>query len=228
MRVAELYASIQGEGHYAGEPSVFVRLTGCNLRCWFCDTPFTSWQPEGTPRSWQSVLEEVLRFSESHVVLTGGEPLLQPDIVPLSAALQHAGKIVTLETAGTVDRPVTADLFSISPKLHNSTPPAARSSRWQTQHEALRDRPEVIRRLLQRGPYQMKFVVDQPADLKEIENYLQAYPEISGERIWLMPQARSEAEIRERESWLREAARQRGWNYTGRWQIEQFGNVRGR
>src|SRR5881394_3201980 len=122
MRIAEIYASLQGEGLLTGTPSVFVRTTGCNLRCWFCDTPYTSWQPEGEQRSWESVRDEVLTRDVEHVVITGGEPMLQRDVVPLSRALAEQGRLITIETAGTIYRPVAAHLMSISPKLANSSP----------------------------------------------------------------------------------------------------------
>ena len=134
MRIAEVYASIQGEGQFAGTPSVFVRTTGCNLRCWFCDTPFTSWNPEGPFVSVADLFQQVAAFDIEHVVLTGGEPLLQPDSVPLCEQLLAAGHFVTIETAGTVYRPALASLMSISPKLANSSPSRADSAdaiRWQ-------------------------------------------------------------------------------------------------
>ena len=84
MRIAEFFKSIQGEGEFAGTPSVFVRTTGCNLRCSFCDTPYTSWKPEGIHEPWQTILDRILADDCRHVVLTGGEPLLQPDVVLLS------------------------------------------------------------------------------------------------------------------------------------------------
>src|SRR3990170_7259929 len=115
MKIAEIYKSIQGEGRLTGTPSVFVRTSGCNLRCWFCDTPYSSWSPEGSRERWQDVLEKVLSHDCGHVVITGGEPLLQPDVVPLSHALRDAGRHVTIETAGTVFRDVHADLMSVSP-----------------------------------------------------------------------------------------------------------------
>ena len=130
LRVAEIFRSLQGEGLFTGTTSLFLRTTGCNLRCWFCDTPYTSWKPEGQQRLWTDVLDEVLGDGCEHVVITGGEPLLQPDLVPLTQELRAAGRVVTIETAGTVYRPVAADLMSISPKLGNSQPSVERSARW--------------------------------------------------------------------------------------------------
>src|SRR6202044_2965233 len=69
MKIAEFFQSIQGEGEFAGTPSVFVRTTGCNLRCWFCDTPYTSWEPEGTHEAWQALAERILACDCQHGVL---------------------------------------------------------------------------------------------------------------------------------------------------------------
>ena len=225
MRIAEVFHSIQGEGEFSGTPSVFVRTTGCNLRCWFCDTPYTSWQPEGPRRDWRDVLDEVLRFESPHVVLTGGEPLLQPEIVPLSEALREAGRIVTIETAGTVFRPVAADLMSISPKLSNSMPREA--SRWRDRHERDRLRPDVVSRLIAAAPYQLKFVIDAPADLDEVVEYVRGLPQIAADRVWLMPQGVTAADLASRTEWLAPAAQQLGFRLSPRKHIELFGHTRG-
>lgn len=225
MRIAEIFHSIQGEGEFSGTPSVFVRTTGCNLRCWFCDTPYTSWQPEGPQRDWREVLREVLQFESPHVVLTGGEPLLQPEIVPLSAALREAGRVITIETAGTVFRPVAADLMSISPKLSNSSPREA--SRWRDRHERDRLRPEIVSRLMASAPYQLKFVIDSPADLEEVLTYLNNIPQVAADRVWLMPQGVTSADLASRTEWLAPAAQRLGFRLSPRKHIELFGHARG-
>jgi 7-carboxy-7-deazaguanine synthase len=106
MRVAEIFYSIQGEGRLAGVPSAFVRTSGCNLRCHFCDTDFTSWHPEGVPLGVAEVLTRLGEFPARHVVVTGGEPLFAPGIEELCAALRQAGYHITVETAATVFKPV--------------------------------------------------------------------------------------------------------------------------
>lgn len=231
MRIAEVYSSIQGEGQFAGTPSVFVRSTGCNLRCWFCDTPFTSWKPEGPHVSVTELLQQVEAFGIEHVVLTGGEPLLQPDSVPLCERLLATGHFVTIETAGTVFRPAPASLMSISPKLANSSPSRVGTTaamHWQSRHDQLRSRPEVIARLIASTEFQFKFVVDAPSDLAEIEAYLAAWPQVPGERVWLMPQARTREELQTRSDWLESEAARLGYRFSSRWQIAQFGNQRGK
>lgn len=225
MRISDIFSSVQGEGRFAGTPSVFVRTTGCNLRCWYCDTPYTSWRPEGDQIAWQAVLNQVLAAGDEHVVITGGEPLLQPDVVNLSRALSEAGRYVTFETAGTVDRPVHANLMSISPKLANSTP---REGYWRARHDAFRDRPEVINRLLADYDYQLKFVVDEPTDLADVEIWLRRFPQVTPDRVWLMAQAIDPDALRSKSAWLEEEASQRGFRLSPRLHIEQFGNARAR
>src|SRR5271154_4419120 len=102
MRTAEIYRSVQGEGFLTGEPSVFVRASGCNLRCWFCDTPFASWQPEGDDLGVEEIFDQVSLLAADHVVLTGGEPMLFAELIPLAEMLRAAGKHITIETAGTL------------------------------------------------------------------------------------------------------------------------------
>lgn len=225
LRISELFESIQGEGRYAGTPSVFVRTTGCNLRCWFCDTPHTSWRPEGLQRPWQAVLDQVLSHPEPHVVLTGGEPLLQPDIVPLSWALRDAGRFVTVETAGTVFRAMHADLMSISPKLSNSRP--STPTRWRERHRLIQENHLALRQLLQLGDYQLKFVVDQPNDLVEIVAYLQRFPKVRPESVWLMPQGITAEELAARLEWITPWADERGFAVSPRRHIELYGHRRG-
>src|SRR5687768_3452828 len=121
LRIAEIFESIQGEGIWLGTPSTFVRVSGCNLRCVWCDTPYASWIPEGPTMSIDELLEKV-RPTISHVVLTGGEPMLFDPIEELARRLKERGHIITIETAGTVYRELPCDLMSISPKLTHSTP----------------------------------------------------------------------------------------------------------
>lgn len=227
LQISEIYKSIQGEGEFTGTSSVFVRTTGCNLRCWFCDTPFTSWEPEGETQSIEQVLSQVAELGAEHVVVTGGEPLLLPDIVPLTAELRSRGHFVTLETAGTVFRDATADLMSISPKLANSTPSVDRSAIWSKRHEELRHRPAVIRSFIAEPRYQLKFVIDVPTDVAQVEEWLAEFPEIDRGRVWLMPQATTREELSAKTDWIEDAATKNGFQFTSRLHIEQFGNARG-
>jgi 7-carboxy-7-deazaguanine synthase len=241
MRIAEIFHSLQGEGLLTGTPSAFVRASGCNLRCWYCDTPYTSWSPEGDDLSVDDVLEQVERLSAAHaprgegrpaegrrhVVLTGGEPMLWSELVPLSVGLRRAGWHITIETAGTLYLPVECDLMSLSPKLANSTPPAERDPAWRRRHEQARHAPRVIARLMAEYPYQLKFVVDRPDDLAEIERYLAALPAVDRTRVLLMPQGVDAAELDERARWLAPYCESAGLMYCPRRHIEWFGLARG-
>src|SRR5687767_8465136 len=117
MQIAEIFCSIQGEGRLAGVPAAFIRTTGCNLRCTWCDTPYTSWKPEGKKLSVETILREVRKYACRYVVLTGGEPLLVPDLPELTDRLRRDGHHTTVETAATVFRTIACDLVSMSPKL---------------------------------------------------------------------------------------------------------------
>src|SRR5215469_9962101 len=79
LKIAEIFYSLQGEGSLVGVPSVFVRTSGCNLRCVWCDTPYTSWHPEGEERTLPSIVAEVEQYPARHVVVTGGEPMIAPE-----------------------------------------------------------------------------------------------------------------------------------------------------
>ena len=227
MRIAEIFRSRQGEGLLAGTESVFIRTSGCNLRCWFCDTPYTSWSPEGTDLSVDEVLQRAGEYDTEHVVITGGEPMLLAELVPLTAALAREGRHITIETAGTLDLPVTCHLMSVSPKLSNSTPSRAEHPRWNARHERTRHAPDVIRRLARDYEYQLKFVVDRPEDCDEVERYLAAFPEVDRQRVLLMPQGTDVVELEERACWLIPYCQTSGLRYCPRKHIEWYGTVRG-
>ena len=233
MRVAEIYRSRQGEGRLTGAESIFVRASGCNLRCWFCDTPYASWEPEGEDWSVEEILAEAERLAASgsgsarHTVITGGEPMLFAELIPLCAGLRAAGQHITIETAGTLYLPVECDLMSISPKLASSAPSAQRAVNWRQRHERTRHSPDVIRRLTSEYDYQLKFVVDSPADCDEVLRYLAEIPDVAPERTYLMPQGTNQVELAGKEEWLEPFSRSRGFLFCPRKQIEWYGATRG-
>ena len=226
MRIAEIFHSVQGEGSLVGVPSVFVRTSGCNLRCTWCDTPYTSWSPEGAERSVESILSEVRGYGARHVVVTGGEPMIAPEIVELAIGLRDAGLHITVETAGTVFAPVACDLMSISPKLANSVPAEREGGRWARQHDRLRYQPAVLRQLMAAYGYQLKFVVASPADIDEIQTMLHELG-ADPERVVLMPEGIDAATLRERATWMVETCKQRGWRFSPRLHVDIWGNRRG-
>ena len=226
MKISEIFYSVQGEGLLVGTPSVFVRTSGCNLRCVWCDTPYTSWTPEGSEQPVDAVLEEARRYPARHAVVTGGEPMIAPQIAELTAGLRGLGLHVTVETAGTVFAEVACDLMSISPKLANSTPWERDGGRWARQHERLRIDVEVLRRLMASCAYQLKFVVERPEDLTEIRSIVERTGAVS-ERVVLMPEGTDADVLRARGQWLVEIAKQEGFRFSPRLHIELWGNRRG-
>jgi 7-carboxy-7-deazaguanine synthase len=227
MRIAEIYRSVQGEGLLTGVPSVFVRTSGCNLRCWFCDTPFTSWQPEGNDMSTDEIVAQVEEWDCQHVVVTGGEPMLWAELIPLCERLRAIGRRITIETAGTLYLPVVCDLMSISPKFASSAPLAEDYPHWSRRHERERQRPDVVRQLIAEHRYQLKFVVDKPVDLAELSGYLADFLEVARDRVLLMPQGTDQEQLADRAEWLRPFCEVHGLVFCPRKQIEWFGPVRG-
>jgi 7-carboxy-7-deazaguanine synthase len=228
LRIAEVFASVQGEGIWAGTPSTFVRVSGCNLRCVWCDTPYASWSPEGPTLSVDEIARQVEDLGVDHVVLTGGEPMLFDPVMALAERLKGHGHTITVETAGTVFRDLPCDLMSISPKLSNSTPGG--DSGWHERHEKTRTNLDALCRLIRRYDHQLKFVVDTDAglrDLQEIEALLGKLPPVRPERILLMPEGTDSPTLARRTKALVPLAMQRGWRLSPRLHIDLFGNTRG-
>lgn len=229
MFIAEIFHSIQGEGELTGTPSVFVRTSGCNLRCNWCDTPYASWSPEGREMAIAEIVAEVEKHPTKHVVLTGGEPMIAKGIRELAAELKKLGKHITIETAATIaPEGIACDLASLSPKLKNSTPDVKLFGAWGGKHEKLRWQPNVVREWVAKYPFQLKFVVAKEADVAEIQKMLGELGEaISAEKILLMPEGVTIEALRAREPWLKAICLVHGYRYCHRLQIELFGNKRG-
>jgi 7-carboxy-7-deazaguanine synthase len=226
VKISEIFYSIQGEGVLAGVPSVFVRTSGCNLRCTWCDTPYTSWKPEGDDLPLGSILADVRRRWATHVVVTGGEPMIQQEIVRLTQQLKDFDLHITIETAGTVYQPVVCDLMSISPKLANSTPARREGGRWAAQHDRLRYQPDVLKQLMAEYQYQLKFVVSDPGDLTEIEVILKE-TDADRSRVVLMPEGTDPGTLYERARWLVDICKRERFRYGPRLHIDIYGNERG-
>ena len=211
-------------------PSVFVRASGCNLRCAWCDTPYASWNPEGETRSVAQIVAAVQSHASArHVVLTGGEPMIAKEIRELAAELRKLGYHLTIETAATVaPAGIDCDLASLSPKLLNSAPDPIEHGTWRRRHEATRWQPDVVRAWIDAYAYQFKFVVARPEDIDELEHMLTALKrEIPRHKVLLMPEATSLDKMRSRATWLGELCKARGYRYAHRLHIELYGNKRG-
>ena len=242
MRISEIFASFQGEGFLTGTPSIFVRVSGCPLRCTFCDTAYAQNASAGAEFSVEETVKKVRTLAEApkfpdfgtpnskyfrtdfpaptdricHVVLTGGEPMACADSVPLTAALRELGFHITVETCGTRVLDVTCDLMSISPKMSNSGNPAP-----------LRDVSRTLPELVRKYEYQIKFVVDTASDLEEIEEFLCEFSIVRRNRVILMPQGQTPEEVSAREEWLRKYAYSHDLQVLTRAHLYWYGNRRG-
>lgn len=209
--VIELFKSIQGEGRYTGYPSIFIRVTGCNLRCVFngeeCDTPYTSHRPEAARYGF----EECITFIKEnchirHIVITGGEPLLYmsginsliEEAVKIYAENEKEAPVITVETNGTLPLDLvryehlrSVSLWSISPKLSSSEPKESDGvpAEWVKRHRENRyDRKiftDNIGKILSSGEahIQLKFVYTDSGCINEIkENYICPVTAICGNR----------------------------------------------
>lgn len=230
MLISEIFYSVQGEGSLVGVPSVFVRTSGCNLRCTWCDTPYASWKPEGTEMTVAEIVAAVNAHPTRFVVVTGGEPMIAREMPALLAQLRELGKHITIETAGTVAPDgVPCDLASLSPKLGHSTPTEEKAGKaWAEKHERLRLRPEVLRAWCSAHDYQLKFVLASEADVAEAQAVVQSIGlDIPPEKVLLMPEGITQEALKARQAWLVEVCKATGWRYSPRLHIDLFGNKRG-
>ncbi|MCE5186972.1 MAG: 7-carboxy-7-deazaguanine synthase QueE [Planctomycetaceae bacterium] len=226
MIVNELFYSLQGEGSLAGVPSVFIRLAGCPLRCKWCDTKYAWDFAAGTEMSPDQLMQQIKDHPTRYVVLTGGEPLLSADLAPLTCLLHQHGCHVTVETSGIkCPTDLMADLVSISPKLANSAPLDGDTAK---QHGLARFDPASLQCLIETYPYQLKFVVDVPADLDEIAECLGQLPEVDPYKVYLMPQAVRLEEYLQKSRWLADFCLQTGFSFSPRLQVMLWDNQRGK
>jgi 7-carboxy-7-deazaguanine synthase len=223
----EIFSSVQGEGLSLGRPSVFVRLSLCNLQCSWCDTSYTWNWDQYDPRveiidlPIDDVLGRVRTSGVHNVVITGGEPLQQQrELAPLAVALKAAGHRVEVETNGTFlpnDELARAiDQWNVSPKLANSGNPLER-----------REVPAALAWFAAESRAVFKFVVVEPSDLAEVDELAARYG-LPAERVLLMPEGRSPSQLQERSRWLVNEACQRGYRFTPRLHVLLWGDERGR
>lgn len=228
MQISEIFYSLQGEGRLTGMRSVFIRLAGCNLRCWWCDTPYALTASSGREQDIRQVLDQIATWDTPYVVVTGGEPLIAKDLPELLAELKSAGKHITVETAGTRYVEISCDLLSISPKLAHSTPPADHAfAAYADSHEKQRIQTDVLQRYIDTYDYQLKFVVSTVGDLAEIEALLSRLHNVQREQVMLMPQGRTKADLRRTGPQVARWCLENNFSYCPRLQIELWGNKKG-
>ena len=230
LLISETFTSIQGEGKLTGVPSFFIRASGCNLRCTWCDTPYASWSPEGERQTVGKLVDAARASGVSHAVLTGGEPMIFPAMTGLSHALREIGMHITIETAGTVVRDVACDLMSISPKLANSTPtddPRDPEGVWAKRHESRRLNRDALRELWA-GDWdrQCKFVIASEQDIDEIKSVVGTLPGAEPGDILLMPEGTSTPGESTQDA-VQRLCIEHGYRYCHRLHIELFGDTRG-
>ena len=225
VRIVELFYSLQGEGRLAGVPSVFVRLAGCPVRCRWCDTRY-AWDFEaGQESTAEAVEKEGAKFDTRYWVLTGGEPMVQRGFEPFAGAIGRAGRHITIETAGICYLPnLRCDLMSISPKLSNSR--EGMSGQGDGAGSWLR--LDVLKRLIGEYDYQLKFVVERPADFDEIADCLEKVGDVDPYKVYLMPQAASRTEYLEKSEWIAETCLKTGFSFSPRLQIMLWDGRAGR
>lgn len=221
----ELFASVQGEGASMGMASTFVRLAVCNLRCSWCDTAYTwDWArfdraAQVMPLESDAIAALVANLPPRNVVVTGGEPLIQRrQLAPLAAILRDQGFRVEIETNGTIapgELDGLVDQFNVSPKLRHSG------------NEGLRRiRGDVLSAFAATGRAYFKFVIAEPDDLSEVAGIM-ANVAVAPDRIILMPEGRSPAELGARSGWLAEACVARGYRFSTRLHVLLWGDTRG-
>ncbi|MFQ5918469.1 MAG: 7-carboxy-7-deazaguanine synthase QueE [Thermoplasmata archaeon] len=210
----------------AGFPATFLRLGFCNLRCVWCDTKYTwdwdEYDPKGEVRTLP--LAEVKRrlggFPCDHLVVTGGEPLLQQRaLLPLLGELTKEGCFVEVETAGTIV-PSQAlrrivHQWNVSPKLRNSGNPREK-----------RERPEAMRVLSASKRALFKFVLSEPTDIEEVQDLVARYG-LEKDRVILMPEAAEPESLAVKTPWVSDLCEQHGYRFSSRLQVEWWGGARG-
>jgi 7-carboxy-7-deazaguanine synthase len=226
MIVNEIFYSLQGEGQFAGVPSAFIRLAGCPLRCRWCDTKYAWPESAGTEYTIDQLKEKILPFPTRRLVVTGGEPLVVDGLAELTASFTEARMHITIETSGIKFLPdLACDLMSISPKLSNSKPAEPDAS---AEHEKHRLDIAALNDLIDNYEYQLKFVVDTPADLDEIARCIEQLKNINPYKIYLMPQATTRKELIEKSQMLAKFCMQTGFALSQRLQVMLWENEKGR
>ena len=230
MKISELFFSIQGEGELTGIPSVFVRTSGCNLRCRWCDTKYSSWTPEGENVDIEELVEKVCSYPARHVVITGGEPMIAKDIKEFVDLLKQSGKHITIETAGTIaPNGIQCDLASISPKLSDSTPEKGEiSEEWIDRHDSTRIDHDILNEWIDSYEFQLKFVVSRKEEINEVKCIIDKIEsDILPEKVLLMPEGTDSETIHSRYDMLVDLCKENGFRMCNRLHLDLFGNTRG-
>lgn len=237
--------TIQGEGKLNGIPSLFIRVAGCNLHCSWkqpdgsfseCDTAYASYRVRHSIALSIEEISQIVRYNTAHIehlVITGGEPFLQADILKeLCIRLKQIKNYhITVETNATLFEEELAgyiDFFSLSPKLSASTPLAP----YAELHEKRRMQPGVIQQFLNHSrqhhkQFQLKFVCSGEQDTKEIHDLLSRIQGWKNEDILLMPLGATPTELQKNSRQVLGLCLRNGWRYCDRLHLSLFGNKTG-
>lgn len=212
--ITEIFQTIQGEGLLQGVPSIFIRFAECNLMCQWCDT--IKGVADKKSMSWKAIHDQISQFTSSHVVITGGEPMLCKSIDYLIQMLKNEGYHVTVETNGTIYRRTLCDLVSLSPKLRHS---GNNKLCLKTIY------PEVINQYISTNDYQLKFVVrDFREDFIEIKEILTELPEVSYNKVLIMALSSSKSDLEQIQKKVIRLCIQNDFRYTTRLQLHVWDN----
>ncbi|HAL44554.1 MAG TPA: radical SAM protein, partial [Phycisphaerales bacterium] len=219
INISEIFYSIQGEGFLAGVPSTFIRIAGCPLRCKFCDTPYAASAKAGKKLSISQILKQIKKYPTKYIVITGGEPMVCPNLLQLCKALKKYH--ITIETAGIkFVTGLKCDLMSISPKLSNAyLKPSDRNTYLKI---------DELQKIIQNYDYQVKFVIEKAGDIKEVKQTIEKLKKIDRAKVMLMPQARQVSEYTKRGEIVAKLCKKYGFAFSPRLQITLWGNKRGK
>lgn len=201
LSVSEIFESLQGEGPNRGKPVVFLRTAGCNLRCTWCDTPYALELRQGTRMTPEEVVEKIQSFDTKHIVLTGGEPMLQQHFLrPVFEQLPN--HFIEVETNGGFASEIDEyiDQYNCSPKLLGS---------GNTSYEL---------KLLPNEKTWYKFVIDTEEDFQETLAFIEQY-HLPSERIQLMPQGKTKPEQEQHMLWIEKLSQEHAFSFTPRLHI---------
>jgi 7-carboxy-7-deazaguanine synthase len=224
IKVCEIFKSIQGEGRLEGVPSVLVRLFGCNLNCGWCDAKYRFPLEKSFEITDSDLIDRLFSYNCKNIVITGGEPMINPQISEIVDLLKGSGFHITIETNATVIKKVDCDLISMSPKLSHSIPHNSSSQKIIEQHNKARINLEAIRFFIRDFDYQIKFVVrDRMEDFEEVKNILNQIGEYDLLKVLIMPLASSRAQLYKVQKHIVRLCVENGLRYANRLQLQIWG-----
>jgi len=225
MLVSEIFYSLQGEGIYSGVPSIFIRTYGCSLSCSLCDSKYAISGKDYFSMEVDEITTQIAAGYKNvnHIVITGGEPMIQPDIEELVRELNNGNYNITIETNGIRYKNLKVDLFSISPKMSNSYFGKEESKTIYEKNNTF----EYIPKFIDSGcRYQFKFIVKTVEDIDEILEFRNRF-HILNKDIFLMPEGVTKEEQQSKMEFVSEFCKKYRFNLCPRLHIYIWGNKRG-